>query len=211
VQEINLYQPATKSRGALSARSTTTWLVSVAVVLAGIWGFASWQIRSLGAEVEVVRRQYAVQAALAAQNGPQLDALSQEELDQMVVNLEAEVANKNLALAKLRAEAANSGFSNRLGAFGRRAIEGVWLEELTLGATPDSISIAGSTLAPDYVPRYLRSLAADAALKGGQIDEFIIEKPKASAGKLTFRAGRKGLKRADTETDSDAGAAGEKT
>ena len=42
------------------------------------------------------------------------------------------------------------------------------------------------------MPRYLRSLAADPALKGGQIDEFIIEKPTGS-GRLMFRAGHQGL------------------
>ena len=44
------------------------------------------------------------------------------------------------------------------------------------GATVESVSLSGSTLSPDVVPRYLRSLAADPALKGGQIDEFVIEK-----------------------------------
>jgi len=54
----------------------------------------------------------------------------------------------------------------------------------------ESVSLSGSTLSPDVVPRYLRSLAADPALKGGQIDEFIIEK---SPGRLMFRAGHQGL------------------
>jgi hypothetical protein len=47
------------------------------------------------------------------------------------------------------------------------------------------------------VPLYLRSLAQDPALKGGQIDEFIIERPKekknAGSGRLSFRAGHHGL------------------
>ena len=47
------------------------------------------------------------------------------------------------------------------------------------------------------MPRYLRSLAGDPALRGGQIDEFIIEKPVKgkgpSAGRLTFKAGHRGL------------------
>ena len=56
-------------------------------------------------------------------------------------------------------------------------------------------------MSPDSVPRYLRSLATDPALKGGQIDEFIIEKPvqgkSAVAGRLTFKAGHRGLVQQD--------------
>jgi hypothetical protein len=79
-----------------------------------------------------------------------------------------------------------AGFSTRLRAFGMRHIDGIWLDRLTLGSTVQAVSVSGSTLSPDVVPRYLRSLAADPALKGGQIDEFIIEK---SPGRLMFRAG----------------------
>jgi competence protein ComEC len=61
---------------------------------------------------------------------------------------------------------------------------------LTFGATVESVGVSGSTLSPDVVPRYLRSLASDPALKGGQIDEFVIEKSKT---RLQFRAGRHGL------------------
>ena len=73
---------------------------------------------------------------------------------------------------------------------GARHIDGIWLDRLTLGATVESVSVSGSTLSPEVVPRYLRSLAADPALKGGQIDEFVIEK---APSRLMFRAGHQGL------------------
>ena len=90
--------------------------------------------------------------------------------------------------------AGRGGFSARLRAFGARHVDGIWLEQLKFGATVDSIGMAGSALAPELVPRYLQNLAADPALKGGRIDEFLIEKPaKAGTGGLTFKAGRRGL------------------
>ena len=82
----------------------------------------------------------------------------------------------------------SSGFSTRLRAFGARHIDGIWLDRLTLGANVESVSVSGSTLSPDSVPRYLRSLAQDPALKGGQIDEFIIEKPTTDKDGKPFRA-----------------------
>jgi hypothetical protein len=199
MQEINLYQPVSKGvRGALSARSTGITFGLVATALLGIWGFAWWQVDHLNDAVQVVRNQQDAQAAMSAAQGPQLDALTDEELDALVAKLNGSVESKSLALSLLAQETGGAppGFSRRLRAFGARHIDGIWLDRLTLGRTVESVSVSGSTLSPDSVPRYLRSLAQDPALRGGQIDDFVIEKPadkKAGGGRLSFRAGQRGL------------------
>jgi hypothetical protein len=148
---------------------------------------------------QVVRNQQAAQAAMSAAQGPQLDALSDEDLAALVARLEASVSMKSRALDMLAGErdGAPAGFSRRLRAFGERHIEGIWLERLMLGPTVEQVGVAGSTLSADSVPRYLRSLAQDPALKGGKIDDFVIEKPdatrKSAPGRLSFRAGPRGL------------------
>jgi hypothetical protein len=205
MQEINLYQPVSKGvRGALSARSTGTVFGIVGATLLGIWGFAWWQVDKLNDAAQVVRNQQAAQAAMAAAQGPQLDGLSDEELDALLAQLSASVDSKSRAMELLANESRGglSGFSTRLRAFGARHIEGIWLDRLMLGANVESVSVSGSTLSPDSVPRYLRSLAQDPALKGGKIDEFVIEKPShkdkdgkpvPGSGRLSFQAGHKGL------------------
>ena len=205
MQEINLYQPVSKGvRGMLSARSTTTVFAIVGVTLLGLWGFAWYQVHQLDSAVQVVRNQQQAQAAMAAAQGPQLDALNDEELDALLVQLTASVDNKSRAMDLLANESRGgvSGFSTRLRAFGARHIEGIWLDRLMLGANVESVSVSGSTLSPDSVPRYLRSLAQDPALRGGKIDEFVIEKPShkdkdgkpvPGSGRLSFQAGHKGL------------------
>ena len=206
MQEINLYQPVSKGvRGALSWSSTRMSLILVAVTLLGLWGFADWQVSHLRQATELVRQQKEAQAALAAAQGAQLASLSDEELEALVSRLSTSIDAKQKALAQLNGESAHkpAGFAARLRAFGERQIDGVWLDRLTLGPDAGAVSISGSTLSPDTVPRYLRSLAQDPALKGGQIDEFIIERPKkgGSAGRLTFRAGRRGMVKPES-TDS---------
>jgi hypothetical protein len=129
--------------------------------------------------------------------GPQLDALSDEELEALIVKLSSSIDNKSRAVALLANESRGGppGFSNRLSAFAARHTDGIWLDRLILGASVESVSVSGSTLSPESVPRYLRSLAQDPALQGGRIDDFVIEKPKKAngTGRLSFRAGRRGF------------------
>jgi hypothetical protein len=216
MQEINLYQPVSKGvRGMLSARSTAMVFGIVGAMLLGLWGFAWYQVRQLDSAVQVVRNQQQAQAAMAAAQGPQLDALTDEELEALIQKLSGSIASKSQAVAMLGNEQGTPGFSTRLRAFGARHIDGIWLDRLTLGATVESVSVSGSTLTPDSVPRYLRSLAADPALKGGQIDDFIIEKPdsrkRPGAGRLSFRAGHRGLAVPEAEPRDESVADPEKT
>ena len=200
MQEINLYQPVSKGvRRALSAKSTQKSLALICATLLGLWGFAYWQVGRLNTVAQLVRNQQQAQAAMSAAQGPQLDGLTDEELDALVVKLGGDLDSKSQALALLGSESdTRFGFSSRLRAFGARHVDGIWLDRLTFGATVESVSVSGSTLSPDVVPRYLRSLASDPALKGGQIDEFVIEKTKS---RLQFRAGRHGLV-APSKTDA---------
>ena len=210
MQEINLYQPVSKGvRGLLSASSTRTTLVVIAVSLLGLWGFADWQVSQLRLATQVVRNQMQAQAAMSAAQGPQLQGLSDEQINDLIARLDSQITMKNRAMTLLSGEsgAIGHGFATRLRAFGERHIDGIWLDHLTLGPDVSSISISGSTMSPDSVPRYLRSLAEDPALKGGQIDEFIIEKPAkgkgASAGRLTFKAGHRGLVAREPPSDEE--------
>jgi hypothetical protein len=197
MQEVNLYQPVAKGvRGALSAGSTRNILLLVATTLLGMWAFAWWQVDRLNDATLVVRNQQQAQAAMSAAQGPQLDALTDEELTALNATLSASIDSKSYALALISSDSQQHvvGFSTRLRAFGERHTDGIWLDRLTLGSTVESVTISGSTLSPDSVPRYLRSLAQDPALKGGQIDEFIIEKPRSkTSGRLSFHAGHSGL------------------
>src|SRR6185369_13529064 len=82
-------------------------------------------------------------------------------------------------------------FAARLEGLARQHVEGVWLDHLTLGGTANALSLSGTTVNPTLVPEYLHNLAADPALRGAQIDEFVIEQPSpksVQASGLRFRA-----------------------
>jgi hypothetical protein len=159
-------------------------------------------------EAEVARMQGEARRRLEAVRMADLDSLSPEELEQKIAALDASVAVKTLAIQTLATEAARSAdFSERLAALSRRHVDGVWLEQLTLGSGRDSMSLTGAALAPDLVPRYLQSLADDPALSGGEIDNFIIDRPepgmKHGAAHLRFRAATRALQPASVPDADD--------
>ena len=196
MQQVNLYQPIKRGpQGTLSSIATLRILALVAVALAGIWGFSLWEVSRLRKGVEAVRVQHDVQESLKASGLSQLNGLSQDQLDAHVASLTAALNVKTRALEQLRAEAQVHGasFAARLAGLARQHVDGIWLDHLTLGDTANALSLSGTTVNPALVPEYLRNLARDPALRGTQIDEFVIEQPSPKsplpiANGLRFRA-----------------------
>jgi hypothetical protein len=207
MQQVNLHQPPSgRIAGRVSANSAGAALLIIAVALLCIWGFAWWQLQGMRHLAADARAQRNAQQALEAARNAELDALEPEALDQRIVALESAVAMKTQAAQILRSETQHSAaFSERLAALSRRHLDGVWLEQLTLGAERDAMSLIGAALSPDLVPQYLQSLAADPALRGGQIDNFVIDRPsleaKRRAPHLRFRAATRALQTPASEPE----------
>ncbi len=199
LQQVNLFQAAARpSRDLLNARSAGFGLLTIGAALLVMWGFALWQLHGMRAELTALHDRQAAQEALEEAQTAQLDSLSQEELEQLATRLTAEISAKSQALAMLKSESANAAaFSARMAALAQRHVAGVWLDHLTLGARRDTMSLSGGTLTPDLVPLYLQSLANDPALSGGQIDNFVIDRPTEPdphlAPHLRFRAATRDL------------------
>ncbi len=198
-QQINLYQPVAKGpRGTLSATTTVRLFALVVLALGGIWGFSKWEVLKMRKGVAIVRAQHQAQEQIRAAGLSDLEALSQEDLDARVTSLGAALDSKSRALAQLQNDATshNASFAARLEGLARQHVDGVWLDHLTLGGTANALSLSGTTVSPTLVPQYLHNLAADPALRGAQIDEFVIEQPAKSAqaaSGLKFRASNQAL------------------
>jgi hypothetical protein len=194
MQQINLHQPAARrNHDTLSARSAGTAVAAIALALLLMWGFAHWQVHRLRKEAAIARTQMDAQRTMAASQSSQLEQLSEEELDVLIAKLTATVETRSRAVTMIGSGAPKSAaFADRLAALSRRHIEGVWLDRLTLGASTNIMSLSGTVLTPDLVPRYLQSLALDPALRGSVIDNFIIDRSPASntetTARLRFRA-----------------------
>src|SRR5690348_1644972 len=110
MQEINLYQPVSKGvRGLLSAGSARSTLLVIGASLLGLWGFADWQVSHLGLATQVVRNQLQAQAALSAAQGPELQGLGDEQINELITHLDAQIAAKTRAMTLLSGESTASG------------------------------------------------------------------------------------------------------
>jgi len=185
-QQVNLYQPGGVARAEELAPFTaaTAVLVAAAVCagLLGFWGFGVWRVDRLERGLQTLRLQGQRQnETLAALGAARASGVTPEQLDATVKSLTAVLDTHTRALALLKEGTAGqlTGFSARLAALGRRPIEGLWLDHVVLSGLNGAMSVGGSAVDPDLVPRYLRGLGAERALAGVRFDDFVIERPTA--------------------------------
>jgi hypothetical protein len=186
-QQINLYQPRLDESIQGPFSSATAALVACAVVgcLLAFWLYAWWRVDRLERAVSELRRQQQQQAqTMASLGAARAVGVSPAEMDTRVKLLAAQVAIHSGALDMLRSGAVGQvgGFSSRLTALARRAIDGVWIDHVILSGLNDSMSVGGTAVSPELIPRYLAGLGAEQALRGVRFDAFAIERQAAPAG-----------------------------
>lgn len=194
-QQVNLYRPEAQPRRDLFGADTL--ILSAAAVLAGllcIWGFGVWQIDHLQRAVDSLQsEQQQAQQALAALGAVGGAATAEgsdpANMQSRIDRLAGELAARQQALALLRSGAVGrtSGFSADLAALARHPVPGLWLRHVAISGASRSMSLAGEALAPDLVPRYLRDIAAEPALRGLRFAEISIERPALEQPRVPAR------------------------
>jgi type II secretory pathway pseudopilin PulG len=218
-QQINLYQPVAGDESkTLEARTLGFLAGGVVMCLLVIWGFGMTQVASLEKSVEALRAQQQAQETAMSQLGAQHpNAVTPATLQAQVAALSAQVAARTQALDFLRHGGVGQthGFAERLEALARRHTDGLWIDRVVLSGTTGAMSVGGSTVNPDLVPRYLRQLAGESALSGARFDALTIERPSFDAAPskdkpaqpidrkgIRFRAESNSLRAADPEKAS---------
>ena len=180
-QQINLYQPAAPvSSGPFAAASAWRLGAVVAAALVVVWAYGLYRVAHLERAIASLEQQHHRQdASLAALDAARAGGATPEQMRARVEALTAELAVRTRTLELLRGGTAGQvgGFSARLTALARRPMQGLWLDHVVLSGMTDSMSVGGTALDPDLVPRYLRGLADEHALSGARFDELVIERP----------------------------------
>ncbi len=182
-QQINLYQPAAPVSSASFSTAGAARVGALAVAcLAAVWGYSAWRVARLARAVHSLEEQQQRQGAtIAALNAARAADVSPVQLQARVASLTADLAVRTRTLEILRGGTAGQvgGFSARLAALARRPMQGLWIDHVVLSGMTESMSVGGTALDPDLVPRYLRGLADEHALAGARFDELVIERPAA--------------------------------
>jgi len=180
-QQINLYQPAAEVRGGPFAAASALRVSGFAVAcLAAVWAYGEWRVLRLGRAVQSLEQQHHRQdATMAALNAARAADVTPEQMQTRVAALTAELAVRARTLELLRSGTAGQvgGFSARLAALARRPLPGLWIDHVVLSGMTESMTVGGTALEPDLVPRYLRGLAGEGALAGSRFDDLVIERP----------------------------------
>lgn len=205
-QQVNLYQPILGAEKHLfSARAIAIALALLAVSLALLGGYGSWRTSRLERAIAQLEARQAADLAAAERGGVVLKpAKSAAQLDEEAKQLAAEIATREraLALVRLGAPSAATGFAARLEALAHRQVEGLWLHEIVLGSGEGRLAMRGAALEPNLVPAYLSALAGEPALAGVRFDKLMLRRPKQDQTpvQLDFELGAPGLALAAEET-----------
>lgn len=182
-QQINLYQPAVQSSGGSFSAHSALLVIGLAVsCLLAVWAYGWWRVARLERAVHSLEQQQHQQdASLVALNSARVADAPPEQMQARVAMLTAELAVRTRTLELLRSGTAGQvgGFSTRLAALAHRPTPGLWIDHVVLSGMTDSMTVGGTALEPDLVPRYLRGLAEEGALAGARFDELVIERPAA--------------------------------
>jgi hypothetical protein len=192
LQQINLYQKALREeRKPLCAGTVGASLIAIAVCSLALWGFGTWKLRTIAAQVATVKNQQqeqerfvsATAETLAAKNNP-------VELNARIKALKLQIADRANALALLRGGAAGetTGFARRLEALAHQHVPGLWLDRMVLAGDAHALSLSGRSIDADLVPHYLMALAQEPVLAGARFDEFVIERGKQNNKTVQFKA-----------------------
>ena len=179
-QQINLYQPIFRREE--KKFSTVAMMQAVGLVALGVvalYGYSWWQSQVLKTELKRVEQNHAVAskrlADVTAKFGPR-----QGELDDEIARLEKEVAAKQQLREILQRGifSNTSGFSNYLVSFARQHVPGVWLTGFDIVGSAEQMSLAGRTVNPELVPRYMQKLSLEKTLAGIEFRSFQMTRPE---------------------------------
>lgn len=191
-QQVNLYQRAArKPLQALDARMMAYVLLAVLALLALAYGYARWRYWSLGHEL----MRLGVQEAAAQRQVAELEQrhpvrTKSQSLELEIQRLEAGRATKSRVLAALAGDGEISGntqgFSRYLEGIARRCPPGLWLTAISISEGGTRLTLTGSALRPELVPRFLQELSAEEVFAGREFKVFQLKRDPGAPGRVDF-------------------------
>lgn len=190
MQQVNFFSELPREEVlAFAARQQLKLCAATAVIM--LVAFLGFFAAGFGLKEELgaltVQRQQAQQRVDALEESRQ-QKLVDTELDDKLLRLEREVAFRRQLLASVDPDAGPvaTGFAEHLNGLGRQVIDGLWFTEIELYSSGKQMVLTGSTLEPEYLPRYLKKLSAERVFSGHQFQVLRLTAPEDSFGDMNF-------------------------
>jgi len=202
-QEINLYQPIfRRPRPLFSARAMGRALLLMVVSLAGMYGYAAWEVEGLQRYVAGLERQreraqtrlLALEKNLPAREPSRLLATEVERLARNVEQREALVA-----MLSAPGEASGEGFSAHLEGLARQHVQGLWLTGIRLEAAGQEVIIRGSALDAALVPVLVQRLGEEQAFAGMRFAALTIDRTSDAPEQVDFELRTRNLEQEEAD------------
>ena len=175
-QQLNLFNPIfLRQKKYFSAVTMLQCLGIVLVALIALYAFQRVQLAGLERQLAGAEAQYKTVQLQLAQFGAAKRAPSAALQDE-VIRLQAQASAQEALLYRLESgELGNTeGFSRYLNALGRQTMPGVWLTGFRATGAAGPQIIKGRMLQPESLPKYLRMLNKEQALRGHGFAELHI-------------------------------------
>lgn len=189
-QQINLYQPIfRKQPKVFSALTILQAVLAVAVGLMLIYAYGRWQDIKLSralSELKAQRTASLNRVQLLAEKYPSRtkSPLLEQEVQRLAAERDATL--RILTALSGKTPGNTTGFSAFLEGLAHEHIDGLWLTDFAIGNGGADITLAGSALRPQLVPRYLQKLSLERAFTGKAFKSLLMTRPKTGPTRIDF-------------------------
>lgn len=169
-QQINLFQPIFRKERKILSFNTMGIVCLIFVVLFGtIHGYSVIQGQGLKKEVKSLKVQHAQRLAQLEMISRESDKIrSKDQTESEINRLENELKAERYILSVLDGKRLRQikGFSSYFESFSRQIVNGLWLTGFDVAQGGMSVQIRGSSIEPEYVPKFLQGLSQESQLNG---------------------------------------------
>jgi ribosomal protein L10 len=174
-QQVNLLiDDLRPKRELLTARQTLVGAALFALVLAAYSIYGLVAVSRVDDQREGLAKQLATLAAANAKARASINLVEDPKLASRVADLRAELGSRTVLVAALSGttNGRSAGFARHFDELAAHVQAGLWLTDIELSGGGGHIRLAGMTLDPVLVPRFLKELGRGEQFVGHRFDTF---------------------------------------